>query len=362
MDDSIAEHPHACARREVARARNLTFTWMASSQNIRQNCMTYDNLLAEVGADEQALWNAMPSGLFNESSPNTARRGGEKSDWYARVYDITSHNVFKGYDDFDWDAPLLPHDAVDPDLPELPLVRAGAESNDADVFDPVLPVDDQRMFAEYLIETIPRYAYFSVAVTDDGGEKVHYLYQVLSKECRDVLCETFLQEQLSKWTWQVQALEYFKDPEFRNLQRLPRLIDTFVVEQPKYVSIFELFGHSPEGRSAVQLFDYVNTDGPRMAATFTLSNARPLEWRHHGISTLSVPRDSLASTRACKSFFEGSVAPGGDYARSSKSNAAPCQARRISQRCSSVGAAGRSEGRWLEAGDTACSAHAGCTS
>ena len=58
FDDSVAEGPHAVAKRVLDHSRSASWPWVASSCRVRQNLVDVRNLLPAVGGNLQSLWSA----------------------------------------------------------------------------------------------------------------------------------------------------------------------------------------------------------------------------------------------------------------------------------------------------------------
>jgi hypothetical protein len=250
---------------------------------VKQNCSEVDKLIQATQLDLQHQWNIAPSALFNEDQ-QAARRGGSKHHWYNRLYDVTTHEVFEDCPQDDWDAPVGPQGG-DPDELERPAIEDKPQQRALGdkAFSVAVPKDEQRLLAEYVLASLPRYSYFAVMVERNvhGKDEVEFfVYQVLAQECSDVLAATFADDHSSKWTWNVQKMEYWQDPEFINRRKLPSRVMAFTLAEPEYVSVFSIFGHVPEGRTLVTKLDVAPSDPDMMRGTICLVNAGPLAWRH----------------------------------------------------------------------------------
>ncbi len=270
IDDSVAEHPHAQAKREMQRARACTFNWLAASQRMKENISDVEALCQATGRDFQRAWNNNPSSLFNVRVRNGAQRG-PKGNYYETIYNASSHPAFERCDQERCDGVAAIRDHEELWLADEP--DPGDVERPVDGINPAYDDDEQRMLIDYVSACLPQRCYSSVKAQD--GE-AYLVYQLLAKHTQDKLPKSYRTPLVSKWQWHVQPIEYYRDPELARLGRLPSTLATFNVRDSVHVSVSELFGYSLDNRHYVRIWQ----PRPRVIENFLgLFGPQPLQYR-----------------------------------------------------------------------------------
>ena len=138
-------------------------------------------------------------------------------------------------------AALVPYEEArgDPcDAPLLPLPQPGLVARGRDM-------DNVKLLREYLLQSLPRYCYFSIdvatEVADFPGEK--RWFQLLDFERKDVLVNTELQKRLpSLFTVSVQPLQRWCGPGQAPTGAPTDRSEVYIVEDPRRLDMLSLAG------------------------------------------------------------------------------------------------------------------------
>jgi hypothetical protein len=170
LDDSVAEGPHAVAKRIGLHARRALWPWVASSMRLEQNLADHDDLVGAVDADVQSLWTSYSSVVRPVASNKPVRM--TRKSLEARVYRLSAF-VDRGAEPEDNDDGDGDDDGDDGD---------GSGSDKADkaeaialepapppLVKPARPSAEARLLREYLLVALEVGSYITIVGQDGIG-------------------------------------------------------------------------------------------------------------------------------------------------------------------------------------------------
>lgn len=248
MDDSIAEGPHASAKRVFEHSRACGFPWMASTMRLEQNLQDIEDLIPALGEDLWRCWSRYKSILQTDGRKLGRNLKTNKNAFRHRLYRMTSK-----VPDSQSHLALLDQEPPDaPDDPALALPPALALQDEAPGEQALVVATkhprsepDIMLMRQYLLAALTPMTYVSLPTLAEDGFVVRF-YQLLRLEPKAIAPKTFETEEdpMDPVLFQVavQPLERWA-PMLADPSVAGSTADVFIIEeQPATIDIMRLCG------------------------------------------------------------------------------------------------------------------------
>lgn len=270
MDDSVAEGPHARAKREQAHARGNRFPWVAASMRLGQNLGDCRDMVGATGADLRQLWCSWKSiakvgqqGMLQNQrlkTPaflNKVYRMSFLSAGRPEMLAIEDDGGISALADDDGPRPaggqplLEDRHSVEHRVQQaLPGVSQEAACSHRRPMEKAK--EEVRLMRQWLAAALQPFSYISVPTIGEEGWLHHQFFQILSLECRTLHVKTFVPEGEDEgeglFVVRAQALERWRAP-LGGPDEGPGLeAEVFIYVEPCSVDILTICGGSRASR------------------------------------------------------------------------------------------------------------------
>lgn len=284
LDDSVAEGPHAKAKRVQAHARGSRFPWVASTMRLSQNLEDATDMLDATDSELLPLWCAWKSvircggrrqlqnkrmgmrsftdHLYRLSFCNGPPAGRSKAGpGVAEELDEQEEAEATEEVEAGGERPTPAKAKVVSRRPRLAHGDQSASSTAAKLSTRPLPdsargsaaAAEMQLMRQWLAASLAQYSYISVPV-DNGDEALDYaFFQVLSLERRTLQLKTFEAEQGGRegellYSITVQPLERWRAPALADKSAPSREAEVFVYFEPTKIDILRLASGGVDNR------------------------------------------------------------------------------------------------------------------
>lgn len=300
MDDSVAEGPHARAKRVQGHARSCQFPWVASSMRLAQNLTDCEDLLKATGGDLMTLWCGWKSLTRVGSHESLQNKRTATGAFLDSIYRMNFDHAQAALTDRDVPADdgkelvmgvglgaADVHDEAEGQgladgagkrrrIGVSPL-NVGADSAQSES-PPLKESEEVTLMRQWLSASLERYSYISAPVIGEDGHFTHMFFQILSTEHRQLYVRTFqgVEEQDAGdglYTISAQPLSRFRAP-ITNPEDGPGMeAEVFIFTEPVAVDILGVCGGGVASRHHWHVWSHEASD---LAGCVALRSPRKL--------------------------------------------------------------------------------------
>lgn len=260
LDDSVAEGPHARAKKIIEHSKGATWAWTASTMRLAQNLKDIQELGAALNERATTVWGKYKTILQTNPKKYSQNLKVNRKEFTNRLYHM-SHLLRTDQDDQTEPLPL--EDADAPDDPEVPLPpRAQQPLQDLEAQRGEVEEHGPRqgprkeplvmLMRQYFLSALTPMSYISVPMmTEDGF--VPQFFQVLRIEPKALAPKTYTVERDEEadpilFEVGVQHLERW-EPMSHDPAALGNEAEVFIFDDtPRTVDIFRACGFNPANR------------------------------------------------------------------------------------------------------------------